>query len=181
MTVQTHNNMIVNPFQIEVSIDIEKFFQEVPSVCQKEVMLKLFRVLQFEEVARAIFNYNDIKLFEQFSGCYGFSDDRYDVMQLPVPWMIARIEDVAGEFVNKLVAFLKLVDEDDEAKAEGRSPTVRKVLYAAFIIFEEEHVEEAIAQYRREVNLPMEAGWDDDDEEEVEEETDQAEDHQALP
>lgn len=170
--------MIVNPFQIEVSIDIEKFFQEVPSVCQKEVMLKLFRVLQFEEVARAIFNYNDIKLFEQFSGCYGFTDDRYDVMQLPVPWMIARIEDVAQEFVNQLVAFLKLVDEDDEAKAEERSPTVRKVLYAAFIIFEEEHVKEAIAQYRREVNLPVIADEDDDDEdeEEVEEETDQAED-----
>lgn len=176
MTVQTHNNMIVNPFQIEVSIDIEKFFQEVPSVCQKDVMLKLFRVLQFEEVARAIFNYNDIKLFEQFSGCYGFSDDRYDVMQLPVPWMIARIEDVAGEFVNQLVAFLKLVDEDDEAKAEGRSPTVRKVLYAAFILFEEEPVKEAIDQYRREVNLPVITDEDDDDEEEVEEETDQAED-----
>ena len=168
--------MIVNPFQIEVSIDIEKFFQEVPFACQKEVMLKLFRALQFEEVALAIFRYKDIKLFEEFSNPGAMTDGRYDVMQLPVPWMVERIESVAEKFVNQLVAFLKLVDEDDEAKAEGRSPIVRKVLYAAFIIFEEEHVEEAIAQYRREENLPMEAGWDDDDEEEVEEETDQAED-----
>ena len=178
MTVHTHNNMIVNPFQIEVSIDIEKFFQEVPYVCQKEVMLKLFRALQFEEVALAIFRYKDIKLFEGFQYSFGLTDGHFDVMELPVPGMQERIESVAEKFVNQLVAFLKLVDEDDEAKAEERFPTVRKVLYAAFIIFDEEHVKEAIDQYRREENLPMEAGWDDDDEdeEEVEEETDQAED-----
>lgn len=173
--------MLDNPFRIDVAIDIEKFFLEVPLACQKAVMLQLFRALQWDEVGRAIFRYKDIKLFEGFQNSARCTDVDYGVIESLDPQMLEKIERVAEQFVKKLVAFLELVDEDDEAKEACSSPTVRKVLYAAFILFDEEHVEEAIAQYRREVNLPVIDDEDEDDEEEAGEETDQAEDRQTLP
>ena len=130
-------------FKIPVPEHVEQIFNHVPFVCETQALLQLFVDFDEEEVERAIEIYEDMNKFFAFApsktirpGMIGSKWAEGDTLFDHTKEGMAYEEEIFAHY-NAMAAFSK-----------NPGLLMRKFLYTAFLLFQEEAVKEAIRMYK---------------------------------
>ena len=129
-------------FRIPVPESVEQIFKHVPFACETQVLIELFVHFYEDDVECAIEIYEDMNKFFAFApakairsgiaGKWSAGRTLYDQTKEAM----AHAEEIFAHY-NAMMAFSK-----------NTGLLMRKFLYAAFLLFQEEAVKEAIRMYK---------------------------------
>lgn len=144
MKTNNKNNPVMTQtfFKIPVPEHVEQIFNHVPFVCETQALLQLFVDFDEEEVERAIEIYEDMNKFFAFAPAKTIRPGiarkwpAGDTLFAHTKEAMAYEEEILAHY-NAMAAF---------SKKPGL--LMRKFLYTAFLLFQEEAVKEAIRMYK---------------------------------